>query len=82
VAKLKQIAIEPPNGEHPAVLWGLCRNGSLWMQPLGSGRWLRVDAPPAPMPIPARRNRAAAKRAAAAAIELPAGMRVTGGAAE
>lgn len=75
MAKLKQIAIEPARGERTGVLWGLCRDGSLWMRDLGGGNWLRVDGPADAPAMPRR------KRAAAAQIELPS-MRVSGGMAE
>lgn len=79
MAKLKQIAIEPGAGDQPGVLWGLCRDGTLWMRDLGSngrnGEWLRATVPTEAPAMPRR------KRAIAADVELPA-MRVSGGAAE
>lgn len=78
MAKLKQIAIEPAADGEPAALWGLCRNGSLWMRELNNdgSRWIRMAEPPDSSPALPRR-----KRAAAAEIELPS-MRISGGAAE
>lgn len=78
MAKLKQIAIEqgPAEGGSP-MLWGLCRDGTLWCRSLGSGndKWLRVEAPADAPAMPRR------KRAQPAQIELPS-MRISGGAAE
>jgi hypothetical protein len=78
MAKLKQIAIEPGAGDDPGVMWGLCKDGSLWMRPLllrsAPGEWLRVDTPATGAAMPVRR-----KRAAEASMSRPANMRISGG---